>query len=190
MFIQYFKGEPGTHVIRYRNGRLIEHGDGTSFWYLPLNTSVAAVPVVNQEAQFVFSETTQNYQEITIQGAVTYRITDPVHLASRLSFAVDPKTHRFRSEDPDKLLQWVVNAVQRHTRSKVTALPLETALTKVMELSGQVLGAVQAEEVFIRPWCGRREPSLFSGKDHARDAKSPGGGLPRDIAEASRSGDL
>lgn len=28
MMIKYFKGEPGAHIIRYRNGKIVAHGDG------------------------------------------------------------------------------------------------------------------------------------------------------------------
>jgi hypothetical protein len=135
MFIQYFKGEPSTHVIRYRNGKIVASGEGANFWYMPLNTSVAAVPIVSQEAQFLFTETTADYQEVSIQGTVTYRITDPLLVASRLNFTIDPTTSRFTSEDPDKLVQRIVNLIQGQTRSKVNALSLEAAITKVHSLA-------------------------------------------------------
>ncbi len=60
MFVKYLKGEPSPHVIRYRNGRIVDHRDGANFWYVPLNTSVAAVPIVSRKAQFLFTETTAN----------------------------------------------------------------------------------------------------------------------------------
>lgn len=33
MIFKYFKGEPNTFVIRYRNGKVIKHGEGLTFWY-------------------------------------------------------------------------------------------------------------------------------------------------------------
>jgi hypothetical protein len=150
MLIKYFKGEPSTHVIRYRNGKVVANGEGANFWYLPLNTSVAAVPVVNQEAQFLFTETTANYQEVSIQGTVIYRITDPLLVATRLDFTVDPVSSRFTSEDPDKLVQRIVNLVQGQTRSKINALSLEQALTSVHELSAQVFAEIVDDDSIAR----------------------------------------
>jgi hypothetical protein len=138
MLIRYFKGEPSTHVIRYRNGKVVASGEGANFWYMPLNTSVAAVPVVSQDAQFLFTETTANYQEVSIQGSVSYRITDPLLVASRLNFTIDPSTSRYASEDPDKLIMRIVNLVQGQTRSKVNALSLEDAITRVHNLAVEV----------------------------------------------------
>jgi SPFH domain / Band 7 family len=142
MFIKYFKGEPSTHVIRYRNGKIVASGDGANFWYMPLNTSVATVPIVSQEAQFLFTETTANYQAVSIQGTVTYRITDPLLVASRLNFTIDPRTSRFSSEDPDKLVQRIVNLVQGQTRSKVNALSLEEAIINLHDLAVEVFQEV------------------------------------------------
>ena len=44
MFIKYFKGEPNSHIIAYRNGKIIRHGAGITLWYTPYNTTLAAVP--------------------------------------------------------------------------------------------------------------------------------------------------
>ena len=148
MLVKYFKGEPNVHVIRYRGGEIVHHGDGINFWYLPLNTSIAAVPTASQEAHFVFTETTLNYQEVAIQGALTYRVTDPLEVSKRLDFTIDPGSHRFRSEDPDKLVQRVVNAVQGHTRSQVSQLSLEEALTRVRDLAAEVFTEVVREPAF------------------------------------------
>ena len=145
MLVKYFKGEPNVHVIRYRGGRIVSHGDGINFWYLPFNTSIAAVPTASQEAHFVFTETTLNYQEVAIQGSLTYRVTDPLEVATGLDFTIDPGTQRFRSEDPDKLVQRVVNAVQAHTRSQVSAMSLEEALTQVRDLATEVFSRVSRE---------------------------------------------
>ena len=145
MLIRYYKGEPNRHVIQYRAGRVVRHGTGVAFWYLPYLTSIAAVPVVSLEAPFIFNETTRNFQEVAIQGLLTFRITRPLEMAERLDFTIEPKGGQYRSNDPDKLAQRVINAVQSNTRSGVNTLSLEEALTQVKGLAGDVLAAVQNE---------------------------------------------
>jgi hypothetical protein len=145
MLVKYFKGEPNAHIVRYRNGKIVADREGASFWYLPLNTSVAAIPIVSQEAQFLFTETTANYQEVSIQGTVSYRITDPLLVARRLDFTVDTSTLRFKSDDPDKLVQRIVNLVQSHTRSRVNGLSLEQALIRVRELAVEVFEEIKKD---------------------------------------------
>lgn len=143
MVIQYYKGEPNHYVVRYRDGRVMRHGPGLVFWYLPFNTSIAAVPQVTQDAPFIFTETTADFQEISIQGQLTFRLTEPLAIAKRLDFTVVPRTGKYRTNDPEKLVDRVVNAVQANTRSGVNALSLEAALTTVKDLSTRVLARVQ-----------------------------------------------
>ncbi|MDH5360249.1 MAG: SPFH domain-containing protein [Gammaproteobacteria bacterium] len=145
MIFKYYKGEPNSYVIRYRNGVMKTHGPGLTFWYMPLTTSVASVPIVSQDAPFIFNETTANYQEISIQGQLSYRLTNPIEIAKRLDYTIDPATGCYRSKDPEKLVQRVINTVQGNTRSGINILSLEEALIKVKDLEEEVLEQIQAE---------------------------------------------
>ncbi len=142
MLINYYTGEPNTYVLGHRNGQLVQHGVGINFYYLPLTTSISTVPLASQESQFIFNETTANFQEVSIQGSLTYRLSDPVELAKRLDFTVHPKTHVHKSEDPQQLVQRVVNSVQAHTRSEVSRRSLEQALSEVKDLASVVFEKV------------------------------------------------
>ena len=142
MLFKYYKGEPNTYVLCHRNGELVQHGVGINFFYLPQTTSIATVPIASQESQFIFNETTANFQEISIQGSLTYRLTDPLELAKRLDFTVVPKTHSYKTEDPHQLVQRVVNSVQAHARSEVSQRPLEDALSEVKDLATVVFEKV------------------------------------------------
>jgi regulator of protease activity HflC (stomatin/prohibitin superfamily) len=145
MLIRHYQGEPNVYVIRYRGGRITRHGQGLEFWYLPYNTSIAAVPVLTQDAPFIFNESTASFQEVAIQGQLTYRLVKPLEAAQHIDFSIDPKTGRYCAKDPEKLTQRIINAVQAHTRRGVNALALEAALTQVKELAGEVLQRVRAE---------------------------------------------
>lgn len=147
MILRYYKGEPNVYVIRYRGGRVLQHGQGLDFWYLTYNTSIAAVPAMTQDAPFIFNEATASFQEVAIQGQLTYRLESPLDAARLLDFTVEPNTGRYRSKDPDKLTQRVINAVQAHTRKGISELPLEQALTQVKELARDVLEKVRSEPV-------------------------------------------
>lgn len=144
MVMRYYKGDPSTYLIGYKAGKVKHLGPGRSTWYLPYNTTLAAVPVLSQVAPFIFKEATGNFQEVSIQGQLTYRLTDPVKAAKFLDFTIDSKGD-YRSKDLEKLTQRIVNTVQTFTRSGVNVLDLENALIKVKDLSGSVLGKVRAE---------------------------------------------
>ena len=145
MTIKYFKGEPSSYVIRYKAGRVTDHGEGLTFWYLPFNTSIARIPVVSLDARFIFKETTQNYQEIAIQGQLTYRLSKPMEVAKSLDYTIDPATGAYKSDDPEKLSQRIINTIQSNIRNGVNGLALEDALVKTKELEQEVLDALKSE---------------------------------------------
>ena len=145
MFIKYFKGEPNMYVIAYRNGKITEKGDGRALWYLPHRTTIANVPIMTQDASFIFNEVTSNFQEIAVQGQLTYRFENPELTAKYLDFTIDPKTGRYRNKDPEKLVQRIVNTVQAYTRTRVNEMDLETSIRDV-KISDHVLTNIHKEE--------------------------------------------
>lgn len=142
MMIKYYKGEPNTYTICFKDGKVRKHGAGVNFWYSPLTTTISAVPVASQESHFVFRETTADFQEVAIQGSLTYRLDAPLDVASRLDYSIDPSKERYKSDDPAKLVQRVINVVQGHTRALISQLPLEQALTSVGGVANDVLAHV------------------------------------------------
>ncbi len=143
MFINYYKGEPNSYVLSHRNGKLKKHGAGINFFYMPRTTSIAVIPVSSQDSPFIFNETTADYQEVSIQGTLTYRVTAPTELAKRLDFTISPKTHNYTGEDPDHLVERLVNSVQAQIRNEINGLGLEDALTRVKDLEEKVKADVR-----------------------------------------------
>jgi regulator of protease activity HflC (stomatin/prohibitin superfamily) len=137
--IGYFKGQPTDYVIRYSGGKVADQGPGLAFFYLRYKTQVVAVPTSSADADFVFNETTNNFQAVTIQGQFTYRIADPKKVASLLNFAIDPHTRRYLSDDPDKLERRISNVIQIETRSEIQRRTLEETLRDAQGIAAQVL---------------------------------------------------
>src|SRR5688572_8567196 len=102
-FIGYFKANPTDYVIEHRGGEVRRQGAGLAFFYTKWNTTITVVPMNTVDANFVFQETTANYQAVTIQGQVTYRIVNPARMASILNFSIHPATRAYQSDDPEKL---------------------------------------------------------------------------------------
>ncbi|MBT8145098.1 MAG: SPFH domain-containing protein [Gammaproteobacteria bacterium] len=140
--LRYYKGNPATYTVAFRNGKAVKHGAGINFWYTPFNTSIAEVPAVSQEANFIFKETTSNFQEIAIQGALTYRVTDPLTIVQLLDFTDEGGA---ASEQLETLVTRVINAVQFHTRDHIARLTLEQALDKARSVARDVFETVSTE---------------------------------------------
>lgn len=124
---RYIKTEPTQYVIEYRNGRAGREGAGLAFWYFAPSTSIVVVPTASVNEPFIFPEVTADFQEVTVQGQITFRIAEPQRTAALLNFTVGPKG-TYVSEDPTKLSQRLIDEVQVVMRAQMQALPLKEAL--------------------------------------------------------------
>lgn len=144
--IEYFKSEPTEYILAYSNGKIARQGAGLAFWYWRPSTSIVMVPISTVDALFVFNETTGNFQAVTLQGQITYRITEPETISRLLNFTIHPRTRQYTSEDPAKLNQRIVNIVQMHTRNELRQLSLEDALHSSERLARTVQAQLQEEQ--------------------------------------------
>ncbi|WP_078121819.1 SPFH domain-containing protein [Thiosocius teredinicola] len=126
--IRYVKSDPSTYLFQYRNGEVVREGLGLSFYYFVPSSTLVAVPMVSVDKPFMFAETTVDFQEVTIQGRVVYRVTDPGRLSQMANFALAPKGNGYASEDPSKLGDRILNQVQVMVRAEIQSIPLVDAL--------------------------------------------------------------
>ena len=80
--IKFIKVQPTTYLLQYRGGKIVREGLGHSFFYYAPTTSLVAVPVASADVPFIFQETTADFQTVTIQGQMTYRVGEPKRLAA------------------------------------------------------------------------------------------------------------
>lgn len=144
--IGYFKAEPTEYVLAYAGGKLSRQGPGKAFWYWRPSTSIVVIPIATTDSLFVLNETTGNFQAVTLQGQITYRIVAPETVAGLLNFTVDPLTRAYLSDDPDRLQQRIVNIVQAHVRAELRRLTLEEALRGSDALASTVQTRMQEEQ--------------------------------------------
>jgi hypothetical protein len=144
--IHYLKTAPTQFVIHYQNGRPVHAGPGLAFFYLKPISSIAVVPVGSADAPFIFNEFTADYQPVTVQGQITYRVIDPKRVAALLNYTVDGAPERYLTGDPDKLPQRLVNLAQVLTRTEVSSRPMRDAIRASDPIAAAVLsGLVQGE---------------------------------------------
>ncbi|MBL9178127.1 MAG: hypothetical protein JNM65_08685 [Verrucomicrobiaceae bacterium] len=126
--LRFIKIPPTTHVIQYSGGKVVREGAGISFFYYSPTTSLVAVPVGSTDVPFIFEEQTVDYQSVSLQGQITYRIAEPKRLAALMDFTLAPNGRGYASEDPEKLPQRVINLVHVLARAEIEKLPLRQAL--------------------------------------------------------------
>ncbi len=125
---RHLRGAPTAHVRHHRNGTLVHDGPGLSFWYRALTAALSEVPVDDRELAMTFHARTSDFQDVTVQATVTYRIGDPALAAERLDFSIDPDTGAWRGAPLEQLGTLLTETAQQHALDVLARTPLATAL--------------------------------------------------------------
>ncbi len=140
--VRFIKTQPTQYVIQFRNGRPKREGAGLSMLYYAPTTTLVVVPTASVDVPFIFEEVTADYQDVSIQGQVAYRIANPRQTAALLNFGLDGNG-RYLSEDPLTLPQRIVNEVRVAVRARLRGLPLQEALAGGELLAAGIGGALR-----------------------------------------------
>jgi hypothetical protein len=141
--VRYFKASPTTFVLHHVNGQVRREGSGLSFFYFAPTATLTAIPVGSTDVPFIFNETTLDFQAVTVQGHLTFRVADPHKLAALLDFTVAPGGGR-ASDDPDKLPLRITYAAQNTMRGEIQGRPLRAALVEADVIAQRVQTALAA----------------------------------------------
>ncbi|MFD0377052.1 SPFH domain-containing protein [Streptomyces sp. NPDC127112] len=125
---RHLRSAPTTHIRHHRRGRLVHDGRGLSFWYRSLSAALSEVPVDDRELAMAFHARTADFQDVTVQATVTYRISDPAAAADRLDFSVDPDTGSWRGAPLEQISTLLTETAQQHTLDVLARTPLAVAL--------------------------------------------------------------
>ncbi len=144
--IRYLKAPPTTFVRWYSRGTLRREGPGLSFFYFEPTSTLAAVPLASTDVPFAFAEMTADFQEVQVQGRVSYRVEDPRLVSEVFDMTVDADL-RYRSDDHEKLAERLVHEAQVLTRARLGSLVLGAAIADSDTLSGLLRDGLRGSEV-------------------------------------------
>jgi regulator of protease activity HflC (stomatin/prohibitin superfamily) len=143
--LSFMKVPPTTYVLQYKHGNIQREGAGLSFIYYVPTSTIVAIPLASADVPFVFQETTADFQSVTIQGQLTYRVADPKRLASLLDFSVDSR-RAYYSDDPRKLPERLVHTLQSVTRAITQRLVLKEVLVSSDLIVAEALATLRKSE--------------------------------------------
>jgi hypothetical protein len=142
--IQFIKVQPTTYLLQYRRGQSVREGVGLAFFYYAPTTSLVAIPVGSTDVPFIFEEPTADYQTVTLQGQVSYRVVDAKKLAGLMNFTLATNGRDYAADDPEKLPQRVINLVHVLARAELERLPLRNAIRAAADIVKEVKSQLTA----------------------------------------------
>jgi regulator of protease activity HflC (stomatin/prohibitin superfamily) len=128
-FVRHLRGSSTAHVEQIRNGRTIRAGVGFSFWFRPLSAVLNEVPVDDRELPLLFHARTSDFQDVTVQATITYRVMDPATAAGRIDFSIDPGTGRWRGTPLDQVAGLLTESAQQYAIDLLSMVDLSAAMS-------------------------------------------------------------
>ncbi|HEY9371041.1 SPFH domain-containing protein [Streptomyces sp.] len=125
---RHLRSAPTAHIRHHRRGRLVHDGPGLSFWYRSLSAALSEVPVNDRELTMAFHARTADFQDVSVQSTVTYRISAPDAAATRLDFSIDPDTGAWRGAPLEQIATLLTETAQQHALDVLARTPLAAAL--------------------------------------------------------------
>jgi len=91
-FVHHLRADTTAYVQHLRNGRVKHAGPGLAFWFRPGTAALAEVPLDDREQALLFHARTADFQDVTVQATVNFRVVDPALAATRIDFGIAPET--------------------------------------------------------------------------------------------------
>ena len=144
--MRHLRAEPTAHVLRYRGGELHASGAGLTFWFRAASAAVAEVPLDDQELPFLFHARSGDFQQLTAQGVITFRFTDPELVAQRIDFTVDLASGRWTETPLEQVHGLLVQMAQQYVIDELVRLELREILAEgVAPLRDRIATGLRAE---------------------------------------------
>jgi regulator of protease activity HflC (stomatin/prohibitin superfamily) len=128
--LRHLRAGPTAYVRDQRNGRLVHEGVGLSFWFRPLAAAISEVPVDDRELPLLFHARTRDYQDVSVQAAITFRVVDPAMAAARVDFSIDLEHGRWDASPLEQIGGLLTELAQQHALSTIARMTLTEALAE------------------------------------------------------------
>ena len=132
--------------MHYKGGELTRSGRGLAYWFFPLSASVAKVPMEDREQPFVVNGRSSDFQELTVQGGLGFRVSAPERLVDRVDFSVDLDTGHWNKTPLDQLSGLIGALTKQIVCEYLERAPLRELLGEGIEPLRARLGAGLAED--------------------------------------------
>ncbi|PPQ21075.1 membrane protease subunit, stomatin/prohibitin [Bradyrhizobium sp. AC87j1] len=142
--VRFIKAQPTTYLMKYRAGAVVAEGAGLSALYYAPVTTLVAVPIGSRDASFIFEQIARDFQTLTVQGHVTYRVSEPKKAASMLDFTLKADGKSYGSDDPEKLPERILGTVEVLAQQAVKELSLRDALQASDRIADIIAGGLRA----------------------------------------------
>ena len=96
-FFNHLRADTTAYVQHLRKGKVRHAGPGLAFWFRPGTAALAEIPLDDRDQALLFHARTADFQDVTVQATVNYRVIDPALAATRIDFGIAPNTGQWNA---------------------------------------------------------------------------------------------
>lgn len=131
--IAQLRADASQHVILYRNGAIKRSGRGLVFWFRPETASIALLPADEREMTLFVKGRSQDFQPVSLQGTLTFRIADPDRAAERVDFSIGLRSGAYHGEPIQRLETRLTGLVNQGALQFLAERPVRALLDAGVE---------------------------------------------------------
>jgi len=133
--------------LYWKGGRLRRSGRGLSFYFRALAANLAEIPLDDRDLTFLFHGRSSDFQDVVIQGVVTYRVENPEAIANRVDFSLDLNSGAYAKTPLEQLADRFTQLAQQHVWAIVTRTSLADLLKNgVQQVRAAIVDGFGADE--------------------------------------------
>jgi regulator of protease activity HflC (stomatin/prohibitin superfamily) len=141
--IKTLRADASSFVQHFRNGRRVRAGRGLAFWFMPDGASITEIPVDDRQMTFTLKGQSADFQELTVQGTVVWRVSDPQVLGDRVDFTIDLEKGRLTGQPIDQINTVIGGLVRQfaysHLKQQGVRDLLKAGIAPLQELVSKAL---------------------------------------------------
>lgn len=126
--VRHLRADANAHVQHLRKGKVVRVGSGLAFWFRPRVAALTEVPLDDREQALLFHARTADFQDVTVQATVTYRVIDPVLATTRVDFGINPLNGAWNGSPLETLGGLLTELAQQPAIERLATMQMRDAL--------------------------------------------------------------
>ena len=111
----HLRSDASKHILHFRGGKLAKSGRGLAFWFMPQRASIAELPMDDCETSLFITGRSQDFQDISVQGEISWRIINPELIAERIDFTIGLVNGQLQSSPTDRIESRIIGLANQAT---------------------------------------------------------------------------
>lgn len=115
LFVRRLRADVSSHIQFFSKGKRKRSGRGLSFWFLPGGASITQAPMDDRELPFILKAQSADFQDLTVQGRILWRVSDAEKLSERIDLTLNLKTGAYTAGPLEQINNVLVALTQQFT---------------------------------------------------------------------------